>query len=82
MPRTLGIPAPEYVDFSKFCAEDSALMDEVYEVYGQFSAWKLRNMTHEEASWKNTPIGSEITNLDFSSPGYSKGVQSQHGPLG
>ena len=21
-------------------------------------------------------------NLDFSSPGYSKGVQSQHGPLG
>ncbi len=61
MPRTLGIPAPEYVDFSKFCAEDSALMDEVYEVYGQFSAWKLRNMTHEEASWKNTPIGSEIT---------------------
>lgn len=36
-------------------------MDEVYKVYGQFSAWKLRNMTHEEASWKNTPIGSEIT---------------------
>ena len=23
-----------------------------------------------------------IFNLDFSSPGYSKGVQSQHGPLG
>lgn len=24
----------------------------------------------------------ELFNLDFSSPGYSKGVQSQHGPLG
>ena len=24
----------------------------------------------------------EAANLDFSSPGYSKGVQSQHGPLG
>lgn len=27
------------------------LLDEVYEVYGQYSAWKLRNMTHEEAPW-------------------------------
>ena len=25
---------------------------------------------------------AQIPNLDFSSPGYSKGVQSQHGPLG
>lgn len=27
------------------------LMDEVYEVYGQYSAWKLRNMTHAEPPW-------------------------------
>lgn len=27
------------------------LLDEVYEVYGQYSAWKLRNMTHDEAPW-------------------------------
>lgn len=26
--------------------------------------------------------GAMTLNLDFSSPGYSKGVQSQHGPLG
>lgn len=64
---TLGIPAPECIDFSKFSAEDSALMDEVYDVYGQFSAWKLRNMTHEEDPWKNTPIGSEITQASMES---------------
>ena len=23
----------------------------IYEVFGQFSAWKLRNMTHEEKPW-------------------------------
>jgi uncharacterized phage-associated protein len=30
------------------------LIDEVYTVYGQFSAWKLRNMTHDEMPWKKT----------------------------
>ena len=28
------------------------LMWNVYSVYGQYSAWKLRRMTHEEAPWK------------------------------
>ena len=36
-------------------------MDEVYDVYGQFSAWKLRNMTHEEAPWKNAVQGQDIS---------------------
>ena len=29
------------------------LLDEVYQVYGQYSAWKLRNMTHEEPPWRD-----------------------------
>ena len=28
------------------------LLDEVYEVYGQFSGWRLREMTHAEEPWK------------------------------
>ena len=28
------------------------LMTSVYEAYGQFSPWKLRNLTHEERPWK------------------------------
>lgn len=32
--------------------EQRELLDEVYRVYGQFSAWKLRDLTHEETPWK------------------------------
>ena len=33
--------------------EQQGLLDEVNEVYGQFSGWKLRDMTHQEAPWKD-----------------------------
>lgn len=56
-----GIPAPKDVDFDKFSADEKNLLDNVYDVYGQFSAWKLRNMTHEEAPWKTTPINGVIS---------------------
>ncbi len=46
---------PVNVDFDPevFSGEQVELLNEIYDVYGQFSAWKLRNMTHEEAPWKN-----------------------------
>ncbi len=56
-----GIPAPKDIDFSKFSTEEKNLLDNVYDVYGQFSAWKLRNMTHEESPWKMTPINEAIS---------------------
>ena len=56
-----AIPVPEELDLDKFSKEDQELLDEVYEIYGQFSAWKLRNMTHEEAPWKETPINGVIS---------------------
>jgi uncharacterized phage-associated protein len=37
------------------------LIGEVYGVYGQFAAWRLREMTHQEPPWKDTPLGSVIT---------------------
>lgn len=46
-------------DASVFSKEQQELLDEVYEVYGQFSAWKLRNLTHEEAPWKNNCDNAE-----------------------
>lgn len=42
------------IDFSKYSQEEIELLDEVYDMYGQFSAWKLRNMTHEEKPWIST----------------------------
>lgn len=31
--------------------DQRALIEEVFEVYGQYSAWKLRQLTHEEDPW-------------------------------
>ncbi|MEM6598403.1 MAG: type II toxin-antitoxin system antitoxin SocA domain-containing protein [Cyanobacteria bacterium P01_D01_bin.36] len=56
-----AIPCPVGFDFSIFDAETSELLDEVYTVYGQFSAWKLREMTHEESPWRETPSGQTIS---------------------
>lgn len=47
---------PAHDDFDPaavFTPEQIELLDEVYETYGQFSAWKLRLMTHSEAPWKD-----------------------------
>jgi len=46
------IPVPEDVDFTQFDAETREFLDEVYSVFGQFSAWKLRQMTHDETPWR------------------------------
>ena len=32
-------------------AEDSALLGEVFDVFGQYSAWGLREKTHQETPW-------------------------------
>jgi uncharacterized phage-associated protein len=58
---TEAIPSPRELDFSKYDQETRGLLDEVYAVYGQFAAWKLRNMTHQEPPWCTTPAGQEIT---------------------
>lgn len=34
--------------------ETERILEEVYNEYGQYTAWKLRNMTHEESPWKTT----------------------------
>lgn len=46
------------------------LIQEIYDVYGQFSALKLMDMTHSETPWKTTPTGtgeviSESKLIDF-----------------
>ena len=55
-----AIDIPEVIDLKMFTKAQKDLLNEVYEVYGQFSAWKLRNMTHEELPWKSTPLSEVI----------------------
>ena len=47
-----AIDPPTNIDFEKYGTREREVLDEVYSFFGQFSAWKLRDMTHEEAPWK------------------------------
>lgn len=38
-----------------YTEEEMDILEKVYQYFGQYSAWKLRNMTHEERPWKITP---------------------------
>ncbi|PRY46965.1 putative phage-associated protein [Spirosoma oryzae] len=44
-------PTAEYTPTEAFSEEQENLIKEVFNVYGQFSAWKLRDMTHQELPW-------------------------------
>lgn len=59
------VEPPKDINLELFTKEQLELLDEVIESYGQFSAWRLRNMTHEELPWKkayeagkNNPIST------------------------
>lgn len=64
-----AIPSPESFDAEKFSEEQLELLEEVWDVFGQFSAWKLRSMTHEESPWRSNYIegvgGSEISSKEM-----------------
>jgi uncharacterized phage-associated protein len=47
------IPPPRDFDSSLYDDQIKQLLDEIFQVYGQYSAWKLRELTHEEPPWKN-----------------------------
>ena len=56
------IPPPEFpLDFKMFDSETRWVLDSVMRTYGRLSAWDLRNMTHTEPPWRNTPDSSPIT---------------------
>ncbi len=59
--ETGAIPPPRDMDFSLYDSETRELLDEVYAVFGQFSAWMLSNMTGDEPPYKNTPAGQKIS---------------------
>jgi uncharacterized phage-associated protein len=54
-----AIPCPVDMDFRIYDEQTRELLDEVYQVYGQFSAWKLRNMTHDEPPWRTVRASGE-----------------------
>ncbi|MBO9483109.1 type II toxin-antitoxin system antitoxin SocA domain-containing protein [Salinisphaera sp. G21_0] len=55
-----AIETPDEFNPESLSADEQGLLDEVYDVYGQFSAWKLRNMTHDEPPWKDAAKNGEL----------------------
>lgn len=58
------IPVVTDFDSSIFDKSDKQALEDIFEFYGQYSAWRLRNMTHEEKPWMDAykvAQGSEIT---------------------
>lgn len=59
-----SIPAVDNFDLGIFDESDREALTDIFEYYGQFSAWRLRNMTHAEKPWidaYNHLQGSEIS---------------------
>lgn len=48
-----GIPPEQSFDLSTYAPEDQHVLNDVVSYYGQYSAWRLREMTHNEAPWRN-----------------------------
>jgi uncharacterized phage-associated protein len=51
--------APSSID-----QKDVAFLDEIYRVFGKFSAWKLREMTHRENPWKKN-YEPDVTDIEI-----------------
>ena len=56
-----GIDIPEEVGLDDFDESLMDFLDQVYAHVGQYSAWKLRDMTHNEPPWKDAKRNATIT---------------------
>lgn len=71
--RAAPLPIPENFDFAQIDASDRKALTDLYEFYGQYSAWRLRDMTHDEKPWLEAykSVSKQITLdalVDFFSP--------------
>ncbi len=57
-----------YNGYSSVLSEtDKYIIESVINKYGQYDAWYLRNLSHEESSWKNSrdgEVGNKIISKD------------------
>jgi uncharacterized phage-associated protein len=64
--KAYGSSGIEYdgCDLPEFDDNAVSILEQVYDVFGQYSAWKLREMTHNEDPWNITEQG-EIIDLSI-----------------
>ena len=59
--RATPLATPEDFLPKSIDSDTRELLEEVYSVYGQYSAWGLRNLTHEERPWRDTATNGIIS---------------------
>lgn len=57
---TRSIPSPTKIMAHRYSEIEKETMQYVFNLYGKFSAWTLRAMTHDEPLWQNTKEGEVI----------------------
>ena len=55
-----ALPIPDHVDVSLFSEKEQETIFKTYNEYGQYSAWRLSQMTHEELPWRETQFNEVI----------------------
>lgn len=55
------LPQPQGTTVNLFTQPEQELLNQIYSEYGQFSAWRLSDMTHQETPWKSTPLNEVIS---------------------
>ena len=60
-----ALPVPSHFNFSSLTGDEKSVIEEVYDIYGQFSAWKLRQMTHREPPWVDTDSCEQISHASL-----------------
>lgn len=56
-----GIPANKKFDYSIIDKKTREFLDEIYEVFGQFSAVQLMKYAHSDRCWIDAGVGNEMT---------------------
>ncbi len=74
------IAAVDDLDPEMFEESDRELLHDIYDYYGQFSAWRLREMTHNEPPWQNAyKTASKLISLDALRGYFGPLVESEYG---
>lgn len=64
-PYDLGdISELDLSSINKIKEDDIAILEEVFQIFGSYSAWALRNKTHQEKPWlETTKKGSKLNDI-------------------
>ena len=50
-----ALPRDDYFDPDTYSPEDKKFLNDIYDTFGQYSAWALRELSHQTPPWYNTP---------------------------